>query len=78
MKLVTEILGGSQAETVKEGQGMTDEIKKELDILFADSEQNKNRATAIIKALEGLTIAEAGSMLNACQIILNQCTFRMD
>ena len=57
---------------------MTNEIKKELDTLFADSEQNKNRATAIIKALEGLTIVEARSMLSACGIVLNQCTFRMD
>lgn len=60
---------------------MTGEIERELDALFGasgESGQNKNRATTIIKALEGLTIAEALSMLNACQIIVNRCTFRMD
>ena len=51
-------------------------VKSEISIYYAD--EDKDRAETIVKALEGLTIEKALSMLNVCQTAIKQGVFRVD
>ena len=53
-------------------------VKSEILIYYAEGTKDKDRAETIVKALEGLTIEKALSMLNVCQTAIKQGVFRVD
>ena len=53
-------------------------VKSELSIYYAEGTKDKDRAETIVKALEGMTIEKALSMLTICQSAIKQGVFNVD